>query len=189
MSIRCLMASIIFLPVSLSASALPDHAFWERLQSLCGEAYEGRLVTHPEGENDFVDQRLIMHVRDCHQDWIRIPFTVGDDRSRTWVLTREGERISLRHVHRHEDGSPDEVTMYGGVAANRGREDAQYFPADENTRQMIEAAFSNVWVIEIEPGERFVYGLWRLGTPRVFRIEFDLSRPVDAPPPPWGWID
>ncbi len=167
----------------------PVHAFWGNLQTLCGQAFEGELITHPEGETGFVDQRLIMHVRDCHEDWIRIPFMVGDDRSRTWLITREDGRIQLKHVHRHEDGSPDEVSMYGGKASNRGQATTQYFPADEQTRQMIDAAFSNVWVIEVQPQQTFTYGLWRLGTPRVFQIDFDLTRPVDPPPPPWGWID
>ena len=29
-----------------------------------------------------------MHVRDCSERELRIPFHVGDDRSRTWVVTR-----------------------------------------------------------------------------------------------------
>lgn len=167
----------------------PLRMFWSHLAALCGQAFEGELVQHPEGETGFVGQRLIMHVRDCDRDWIRIPFSVGEDRSRTWLITRNAGRIQLKHVHRHEDGSPDEVSMYGGRASNRGRDTVQYFPADEHTRQTIEAAFSNVWVIEISPEKTFTYGLRRLGTERVFQIDFDLTRPVEPPPPPWGWID
>jgi len=174
---------------ALTGWASPADEFWSNLEALCGQAFEGELITHPEGENGFVDQRLVMHVRDCHEDWIRIPFQVGDDRSRTWVLTRSQDRIELKHVHRHEDGTPDEQTMYGGVATNRGRANEQYFPADEETREVIEDAFSNVWVMRVYPGQTFTYGLWRLGTPRVFQIDFDLSQPVEPPPPPWGWKD
>ncbi len=47
-------------------------------------------------------------------------------------------------------------------------------------------AKTNVWTIEIEPGATFVYALRREGTDRRFRIEFDVSRRVAAPPPPWG---
>ncbi len=169
--------------------ASPADEFWSNLEALCGQAFEGELIVHPEGENGFVDQRLIMHVRDCHENWIRIPFQVGDDRSRTWVLTRSGDQIELKHVHRHEDGTPDEQTMYGGSTTNQGRANEQYFPADEETRAVIEDAFSNVWVMRVYPGQTFTYGLWRLGTPRVFQIDFDLSEPVEAPPPPWGWMD
>jgi hypothetical protein len=38
--------------------------------------------------------------------------------------------------------------------------------------------------MEIHPGRTFAYELRRPN--RHFRVEFDLSRPVPAPPPPWG---
>jgi hypothetical protein len=46
-----------------------------------------------------------------------------------------------------------------------------------------------VWTVEIVPGEMFVYALRREGTDRRFRIEFDLTRAVAAPPAPWGAED
>lgn len=177
------------LAVNLSAMASPLDEYWSSLESLCGHAYEGTLITHPEGETNFVGHRLVMHVRDCQQDRIRIPFVVGDDLSRTWVLTRSDGRIELKHDHRHEDGTPEDSTMYGGTSSNAGRANEQYFPADEQTREVIEAAFSNVWVMRVYPGEKFTYGLWRLGTPRVFQIDFDLTQTVEPPPAPWGWED
>lgn len=182
-------SALIALTVTTAASATPLDDFWSTLQDLCGQAYEGEVIEEPEGEEGFSGQRLVMHVRECDDERIRIPFMVGEDRSRTWVLTRMGDRIELKHDHRHEDGSEDEVTMYGGTSTNAGRAGDQYFPADEQTRQTIEAAFSNVWVMRVASGETFTYGLWRLGTPRVFRIDFDLSEPVEAPPAPWGWGD
>jgi hypothetical protein len=171
------------------AKASPLDEYWAGLQTLCGKAFEGQLVTHPEGEYGFVGQRLVMHVRDCSDERIRIPFMVGEDRSRTWVLTRVGDRLELKHDHRHEDGTPEESTLYGGTSTNTGRANEQYFPADEQTRQVIEAAFSNVWVMRVYPGEKFTYGLWRLGTPRVFQVDFDLTQEVEAPAAPWGWED
>ena len=48
-----------------------------------------------------------MHVRSCEENRIRIPFFVGDDKSRTWVLTFDSDQIQLKHNHRHEDGSVD----------------------------------------------------------------------------------
>jgi hypothetical protein len=172
-----------------TAAANPLDSYWENLQALCGKAFEGQLITHPEGELGFVGQRLVMHVRDCGPGRIRIPFMVGDDRSRTWVLTRMADRIELKHDHRHEDGTPEDSTMYGGTSTNLGRANEQYFPADEQTRQVIEAAFSNVWVMRVYPGEKFTYGLWRLGTPRVFQVDFDLAREIEPPEAPWGWQD
>jgi len=183
-----LMLLAVF-PAAAAASPDPSGAFWSAVSGLCGQAFEGELIESPEGEDDFVGKRLVMHVRECSDDVIRIPFMVGDDRSRTWVLTRQAGRIELKHDHRHEDGSHDEVTMYGGRATNTVTAGAQYFPADQQTRALIEPAFSNVWTMRVAPDKTFTYGLWRLGTPRVFRIDFHLGEAIEPPPAPWGWED
>jgi len=47
------------------------------------------------------------------------------------------------------------------------------------------ASNNNTWAMEIEPGEAFVYELSRPGG-RLFRVRFDLTRTVAAPPAPWG---
>jgi hypothetical protein len=41
------------------------------------------------------------------------------------------------------------------------------------------------WRVEIEPGLRYTYGTIRDGDWR-HHLEFDLTSPVPAPPPPWG---
>jgi hypothetical protein len=41
----------------------------------------------------------------------------------------------------------------------------------------------NVWAVEVS-AERFAYELKRPN--RHFRVEFDMTAPVAAPPPPWG---
>lgn len=161
--------------------------FWERLQALCGGAFEGKVVEAPSGDTTFADKRLVMHVRECTPSEIRIPFHVGGDRSRTWVIARAATGLRLKHDHRHEDGSPDARTDYGGdTAPGSGTPGKQEFPADRHTSSLIPEAKTNVWTIEIGPGATFVYALRREGTDRRFRIEFDLSRRVAAPPPPWG---
>ena len=168
----------------------PQQEWWNRISVLCGQAYAGTQELAPEGDTGFVDKTLVMHVRDCTPERIRIPFVVGDNFSRTWVLTRHGDRIELKHDHRHEDGTPDVVTQYGGVTSNAGSSDAQMFPADDETRLAIAGSGQrSVWLIEIEPGQRFVYAANRVGTERAFRIVFDLSQPIDAPDAPWGWQD
>lgn len=184
---KCFILSALFM--ASAALASPADQFWNDLGALCGKAFEGQLVQEPSGDDSFAGQRLVMHVRQCSENQIRIPFVVGEDLSRTWVLTRKGDRIELKHDHRHADGSPEEVTMYGGTTANAGRATGQYFPADEETRQVIEYAFSNVWSMLLEPGQAFTYGVQRLGTDRVFEVEFDLGTEVAAPPAPWGWED
>lgn len=162
----------------------------QRLRLLCGKAYVGRIVTDtPKSADDpFAGKRLVMHVRECTGDAIRVPFHVGDDRSRTWVFTEHDGKLRLKHDHRHADGSDDALTMYGGDQ----RADTPYgryeFPADDYSKTMFrnqgrEVSVPNVWAIEIDD-KRFVYELARPG--RLFRVEFDLTRPVPAPPPPWG---
>lgn len=153
-------------------------AFFENLGRLCGQRFEGRAV-HSATENDpMLAARLVMHVETCTAHEIRIPFRVGEDRSRTWVLTRSDDALLLKHDHRHADGTPDEITMYGGWARADGTALRQSFPADEATAAMLPAAATNVWTLELEPGRRFVYDLTRHGLPR-FRAEFDLSRRVE----------
>jgi len=168
----------------------PQQAWWDRLQALCGQAFEGRLVRAPDDDTTFRGRRAVMHVRDCSAQQVRVPLVIDDDRSRTWVFRREGGRIELRHDHRHEDGTPDAVTRYGGYTVNAGSADTQMFPADDRTRAAIPGSgLRSVWLVEIHPGERLVYAANRVGTERGFQVDFDLGRPVEAPPPPWGWRD
>ncbi len=160
--------------------------FWNELKKLCGKAFAGTVAAAPADDVTFKDKALVMHVRSCEADRIRIPFVVGADRSRTWVLTRKGDRIELRHDHRHEDGKPDKVTMYGGWTTSIGTTTRQMFPADQQTVDVIAAAATNVWWIDIVPGEFFSYNLRRMGSERYFSIRFDLKTPVKEPEAPWG---
>ena len=94
---------------SFSQEKSEAQQFWNHLQTLCGKSFEGQFEL-PENDEQFGGKKLIMHVRSCNENVIKIPFFVGDDRSRTWVLTYEDDRILLKHDHRHEDGSDDEIT-------------------------------------------------------------------------------
>jgi hypothetical protein len=164
----------------------PQQQFWNHLQALCGRAFAGEVLQAPAGDTTFAGHELVMHVRRCADDQILIPFHVGEDRSRTWVVTRTATGLRLKHDHRHRDGTEDEVTQYGGDTAVPGTAQQQEFPADAHTASLIPAARTNVWTIEVIPGEAFVYALRREGTDRRFRIRFDLTRPVTPPPAPWG---
>ncbi len=167
-------------------TAAPHDAFWASLESLCGQAFEGRVTESEPPDASFDEAMLVMHVRECGEDEIRVPFHVGENRSRTWVFTRTADGLRLKHDHRHEDGTEDEVTMYGGDTREPGTAERQAFHADAHTADLIPEAATNVWTVELVPGERWVYHLVREGTDRRFRAEFDLTRPVPAPPPPWG---
>lgn len=167
----------------------PQDAFWASLQGLCGRAFAGTLVTGSPADSGFVGRPLVMHVRQCGPGEVRIPFHVGENRSRTWILTRTADGLRLKHDHRHEDGGEDRVTQYGGDTRGEGTASRQEFYADAHTASLIPAAATNVWTMEIIPGERFAYALRREGTDRRVRIEFDLTRPVALPPAPWGHAD
>jgi hypothetical protein len=172
-----------------SAPAHPQDAFFASLQQLCGNAYEGAVAVRlPEGGDDpFTGQRLVMHVRECFENEIRIPFHVGENRSRTWIVTRTADGLRLKHDHRHEDGTQEELTQYGGDTRDAGTATRQEFPADAHTAALLPVAATNVWTVEVIPGETFAYALRREGTDRRFRAEFDLTRTVPAPPAPWGY--
>jgi hypothetical protein len=161
----------------------PADAFLQRLSALCGQAFEGQVeVDAPTPSPDFAGKRLVMHVRDCAPGQVRVPFHVGEDRSRTWIVTRTTNGLRLKHDHRHADGSPDALTMYGGETVEAGSAGRQAFPLDAGSRALFErenrpASLTNTWAMEIEPGRAFVYELSRPGG-RLFRVRFDLSRPV-----------
>lgn len=169
-------------------SAAPADDFVAALKRHCGKAYEGRLVSTDAADADFAGKALAMEVRTCAPNEIRIPLHVGDDRSRTWVLTRTERGLRLKHDHRHEDGSPDALTNYGGDTAAAGSATRQEFPADQFSKDLFLAegravSVDNVWAVEITDAS-FAYELRRPN--RHFRVEFDLTKPVASPPPPWG---
>jgi len=177
------------LPVTADS---PADAFFSTFKQYEGQAFEGRVVANhpPLADDPFAGQTLIMHVRECLEDELRIPFHVGENRSRTWIITKTGAGLRLKHDHRLEDGSDDPVTQYGGDTAGPGTATRQEFPVDAESidlfqREGLEGSVTNVWAMEIEPGKRFFYELSRPDG-RLFRVEFDLTKPVPPPPSPWG---
>jgi len=186
-AIAVLAAGCATLPQGEGSPAPEQQAFWTAIRAHCGQAYEGRvaLSTGSAGDTAMAGKRLVMHVRECGPNEIRIPFHVGDDRSRTWVLTRTAAGLRLKHDHRHEDGTPDAITQYGGDSRDRGTAASQSFPADAHTVSLNPVYGTNVWTMEIG-ATTFVYELIRVGTDRRFRVEFDLTRAVPAPSAPWG---
>lgn len=171
---------------SARPSARTQNQFWASLQALCGNAYAGRIVQSVPLDTAFTGKDLVMHVRECSSSAIRIPFHIGTNRSRTWVFTRTGSGLRLKHDHRHADGSADAVTQYGGDTRSSGSAQVQEYHADSLTAVLIPAARTNVWTVEVTDGVLFAYALRREGTERRFRVEFDLSRTVSPPPAPWG---
>ena len=191
MKLSTLLAAAALLSACASAPAAiaPQDAFFANLQASCGQSFAGRVVTTEAADAAFASERLVMHVRDCDSDDVRIPFHVGENRSRTWVITRTDAGLRLKHDHRHEDGTEDTLTQYGGDTVSEGAAGRQEFPADDFSKTLfmqnnIPASVANVWAVEVHPGQTFAYELRRPN--RHFRVEFDLTTPVATPPPAWG---
>lgn len=212
-----------------STLAHPQEAFWRALSSHCGKAYAGGLASADARDADWAGKRMVAHWAACDETRVAIAFHVEEappssgseavgrtetassseavgqeqswNRSRTWIVTREGTgadtRFTLKHDHRHADGEADAVTFYGGTTADAGSASAQDFPVDAEsvtlfTREGLSASLTNVWRIEVTPrgsaDARFAYQLTRRNDPtRLFRVEIDAGAPVDAPPAAWGW--
>ena len=161
-------------------------------------------MSEDEADADFAGASMVMHVSECSDDRIAVPFHVelnGEwDRSRTWLITRTQDGMRLKHDHRHKDGEEDELTQYGGDTADEGTARTQSFPVDQFSIDMFntqgyDASVTNVWSVEVDPassdGATFAYQLKRTiegGAPedRFFRVEFDLSEEVETPPAAWG---
>lgn len=172
------------IPFVLAQDVNTQDAFWESLKKHCGKSYTGTYAFE-KAPADFAGKDLVMYVMECSDNVIKIPFHVGDNLSRTWVFTRTADGIELKHDHRLEDGSHDKVTMYGGTTSNTGFADKQFFPADQETTDLISYASGNVWWVTVNDTE-FSYNLVRADVPRPFRVVFDLTKEIPTPERPWG---
>ncbi|WP_370661040.1 hypothetical protein [Psychrosphaera algicola] len=138
------------------------------------------------GPSSFSEEKLVMHVRKCTDSELQIPFHVGEDASRTWIITKTGSGLSLKHDHRHDDGSHDKSTMYGGHTVDAGWDNVQSFPADQYSKELfvelgIPQSVGNTWQMFVYP-DKFSYRLIRQG--REFRVDFDLTSRIINPPAP-----
>lgn len=178
---------LLILPLNLLAQERANSVkFWKQLEAHCGKSYEGIITAGAVEGDGFTGKKLMMHVRSCKKNDIRIPFFVGEDKSRTWVLHKNSNKIlSLKHDHRNPDGSEEKLTQYGGISPNVGMENLQMFPADAHTTQILPAAATNVWWFTIDETS-FTYNLRRIGSERVFTVLFDLTNAIETPAAPWG---
>ena len=196
---RYLVASMLVVASSVAAArpaplvSIPSHdGFFDNIAAHCGKAYEGKVsVDNAAGPSSFAGKKLVMHVRRCNERELQVPFHVGDDASRTWIITKTGSGLSLKHDHRHKDGSDDKSTMYGGHTLDAGFANAQSFPADQYSKELfvsqgIPQSMGNTWQMYIYP-KQFTYRLVREG--REFRVDFDLTKPITPPSAPWGYED
>jgi ABC-type transport system substrate-binding protein len=162
-----LMAACLPLAGSANPLTADQDAFWKTLISLCGRRFEGESVLPRDPGDSFAGKKLVAHVAQCGPDRISVPFTVGTDTSRTWLIRRTPEGLELKHDHRHADGKPDAITLYGGLAGKEGTAYSQAFAADAYTAKLIPDAATNVWTLSLsEDGRELTYYLERHAKPR-----------------------
>ncbi len=185
----CQKASDDAAEASTLGAQQPYEAFFDALALHCGNAYQGGLTTAPPGDDMITfEDILVVHFRECDENVLKAPFhiqTVADgewNRSRTWIFTKHEDGLELRHDHRKPDGSEDEVTMYGGFQYGENEAGVQIFQSLPRTE---ESGIFRGWRIEIEPNVRYTYGTVR-GDEWSWRIDFDLTTPIETPPAPWG---
>lgn len=188
------------LPISLVAgflftacqSSTPQTQFITQLLPLCDNSYAGRVVSTDAVDADWRSQDIIVGPVACEPAAVKMPLAVGANTSRTWVLIAEKRSLTLKHDHRHSDGTADAVSWYGGTANTGGTALRQEFPVDDFSIELFKteglaASVVNTWAMDITPGKTFAYELSRPATQtqidagetgRFFRIEFDITKPL-----------
>jgi hypothetical protein len=159
----------------------PANQFFKQLSTLCGKSFNGKLAAGDDSDASFATAKMQAHVRSCTAREIQIAFDVGEDRSRTWIITRTGDGLRLKHRHMLKDGTEDPVSQYGGDTIMPGTATRQEFPADAYSKMMFTkegrtVSNTNVWAFEIEPRQTLTYELSRPS--RLFRVSFDVASPV-----------
>ena len=124
---KTLLYFLLLIPLNIFAQEqTASEKFWNQLKTHCNKTYEGEIISGGNEGDGFTGKKLVMHVRSCEENDIKIPFFVGEDKSRTWVLHKNTDKIlTLKHDHRNQDGSEESLTQYGGTASNLGLENLQ----------------------------------------------------------------
>jgi len=170
-----LVANLVLPSVVYAGSEDGQKQFFEAVSKLCGRSFEGTTEFPQNADHPMVGRKLVISIASCSESEIRIPLQVGEDKSRTWILTRSDKGLLLKHDHRHPDGTPDQQTNYGGWAIAGGSAKSQRFAADEETAKLIPEATTNVWTLEFDPeNQQFIYALERNKAPR-FKAVFSLE--------------
>ena len=155
-----------------------DKEFFKAIRSLEGKTFNGKAIYMPDTTkaNDFWGKVLSFKVNRSNRTELRLPFNVGENQTRTWILTKTKGGIRLKHDHRHTDGSPDSITNYGGDSDRKiGTALSQYFPADEFTSKLIPAAKTNRWIMEFSPDKKKFYYILERNNELRFKAEFNLE--------------
>jgi hypothetical protein len=179
------------LPLALSAcvsTQAPESTaadrFFNSFSRYCGQSFSGKLAAGDASDTAFANADMRAQFEVCDATRIEIKFDVGEDRSRTWIITKTPTGLRLKHRHMLKDGTEDPVSQYGGDTVDSGSATRQQFPVDDYSKAMFTkegrtVSNTNVWAFEIEPGASFTYELSRPN--RLFRVAFDLAKPMKSP--------
>jgi hypothetical protein len=152
--------------------------FLDNLSSVCGKSFRGSETYSAPGRESWADREFVIHVTVCTRDSVYVRFHIDQDRSRTWMFLAEDGRLRFRHDHRHGDGTPEELTMYGGYSDGTGTGYKQYFPADDYTVRLLDDTLGREWRVYLaEDLSTMTYELHYSGK-LMFSAEFDLANPV-----------
>lgn len=188
--------SIIFLAVILTFSCGPrdrkiqeeftlfsledsnHQAFVANLARYCGQSFAGRQVFLAEGRQSWADRIMVINFSHCEEGQINVQFHMDEDRSRTWMFLQEEGRLRFRHDHRNPDGTPEDVSLYGGYADSMGTPFTQNFPADAFTCEQYPTSCNATWTVSISPDlATFSYQLKNFGE-LLFQADFNLANPL-----------
>jgi hypothetical protein len=167
---------------AIRPSVYPHDVWFANLSALCGLSFEGKVVSTDAIDEDWRRQRIVATIGPCTDNEVRVPLALGEDRSRTWIITYSKDGTRLAHDHRHADGTPDVLTLYGGASGGISHERQQQFPADDYSKALFEregraVSKDNVWTIEVWPEyKRLTYRLTRPN--RNFQLDFDTAKPL-----------
>lgn len=172
----------------------PQGEYWDNLRSMCGNAYTGAVVKDAppqnlgEPEPFWSEDDLLMDVHHCTSDTVRIAFHAAGVRDRSFVFSRAEKGILFQDDRRQRDGTPQQLTGYGGLTWGSGSPQRQEFPIDEYSLSLFPRAEGSIWTFDIIPNElwAYQYELRKEGEYRILRVEFGLADTVPQPPPPWG---
>ena len=167
---------VCLLLFSCDAMAQGHDAFFRKLRSKKGTTFHGKAIYMPDTTkaNDFWGKKLRFTISKVNGE-IRMPFIVGENTSRTWILRKANGGLVLKHDHMHEDGKPDSISNYGGNSDPEiGTKYIQYFPADEFTAKLIPAAAGNRWIMQFSPDKKKFYYILERDKILRFKAEFEL---------------
>lgn len=169
-----LFVSYLFaLLLAFSPATQEQKQFFKSLRAQAGQSYSGTATVYPPGNTSIAGKELKLFIEKASGDSIRVPFWVGDNKSRTLLLTlHKKQGLSLKHDHRHADGSPETMTMYGGYADTSGNARGQNFPADARTAQLSPRNATSVWAIALSPDKKHLTYTLKTNNKLVYQLEF-----------------